>query len=77
MNNRNFINGGITGKDPVLLADIEDLSGVNTVGNGIGHDITAILDYNSSNPYILNEFYTSDLDKYNICLLYTSPSPRD
>ena len=64
MNNRNFINGGITGKDPVLLADIEDLSGVNTVGNGIGHDITAILDYNSSNPYILNEFYTSDLDNY-------------
>ena len=64
INNRNFIDGGITGKDPILLADIVDLSGVNTVGNGIGHDITAILDYNSSNPYILNEFYTSDLDNY-------------
>ena len=64
INNRNFIDGGITGKDPILLADIVDLSGVNTVGNGIGHDITAILDNNSSNPYILNEFYTSDLDNY-------------
>ena len=64
INNRNFIDGGITGKDPILLADIVDLSGVNTVGNGIGHDITAILDNNSSSPYILNEFYTSDLDNY-------------
>ena len=39
MNTRQFVNGGITDKNPVLLVDVEDFSGINTVGNGIGHDI--------------------------------------
>ena len=29
------------------------------------------------NIYLLNKFYKTDSNKYNICLLYTSPSPRD
>jgi hypothetical protein len=52
MNTRDFIFGGMTNSDPFLLVDIEDFSGINTVGNGIGHDITAILDNNTSNPFI-------------------------
>jgi hypothetical protein len=35
-----------------------------TVGNGIGHDITAILDGNTAEPIVLNDFYVSDLDTY-------------
>ena len=64
MNTRNFSDGGITDQNPVLLADIYDFSGVNMVGNGIGHDITAILDGNTANPYVLNDFYESDKDNY-------------
>ncbi|MEI7661320.1 MAG: type IX secretion system sortase PorU [Bacteroidota bacterium] len=64
MNNRNFISGGITSQDPVLLVDLSDSSGVNTVGNGIGHDITAVLDHKSTTPMILNDYYVSDLDTY-------------
>ena len=64
INNRNFVDGGITDENPILIVDIEDLSGINTVGNGIGHDITAILDDNSSYPFILNEYYKSDLDNF-------------
>ena len=64
MNTRDFISGGMTNRNPFLLVDIQDLSGVNTVGNGIGHDITAILDNNTSNPFILNDYYKSDLDDY-------------
>ena len=63
INDTLFINGGLTNQNPVLLAYINDESGINTVGNGIGHDITAILDGKSSNPFILNDYY---------CLLYTS-----
>ena len=55
---------GVTDANPVLLADIFDLSGVNTVGNGIGHDITAILDGNTANPYVLNNFYEANKDDY-------------
>ena len=64
MNTRDFVSGGMTNANPILLADINDFSGVNTVGNGIGHDIIAILDNNTSNPFILNDYYTSDLDNY-------------
>ena len=64
INNRNFVDGGITDENPILIVDIEDLSGINTVGNGIGHDITAILDDNSGYPFILNEYYKSDLDNF-------------
>jgi hypothetical protein len=64
MNTRAFKEGGITDANPVLLADISDFSGVNTVGNGIGHDITAILDGNTTNPFVLNEYYEAKKDDY-------------
>ncbi len=64
LNNRSFISGGITDQHPLLLADVSDSSGVNTVGNGIGHDITAVLDNVTTNPMILNDYYVSDLDTY-------------
>jgi hypothetical protein len=64
MNDESFVTGGQTDMSPVLVAKIFDENGINTVGNGIGHDITAILDGNSSEPFILNDYYVSDLDSY-------------
>ena len=64
MNTRAFTDGGITNRDPLLLADIFDQSGINTVSNGIGHDIVAFLDGDRSNPYVLNEYYKSNIDNY-------------
>ena len=64
MNDENFVSGGQTDLRPVLLAKIFDENGINTVGNGIGHDITAILDGNTSEPIILNDYYVADLDSY-------------
>ena len=64
MNDTLFVNGGITDENPTLLAHVFDLSGINTVGNGIGHDITAVLDGNTANPYILNDFYEAAKDDY-------------
>ena len=64
MNDEDFVSGGQTDLRPVLLAKIFDENGINTVGNGIGHDVTAILDGNSSDPYVLNDYYVADLDSY-------------
>ena len=64
MNDLRFRDGGVTGQNARLLAIVSDESGINTIGNGIGHDITAILDGNTSEPYILNEFYESDYDTF-------------
>lgn len=64
MNNEEFVNGSVVGENPKLLAIISDESGINTVGNGIGHDIVATLDNNNNTSAVLNEYYQSDLDSY-------------
>ncbi len=64
INNENFINGDITDENPKMLAKLWDESGINTVGNGIGHDMIAVLDDNSSNSIVLNDFYEADLGSY-------------
>lgn len=64
LNDETFINGGITDGNPVLIANIQDLHGVNMTGAGIGHDITATLDGKSADAIILNDYYQSELDSY-------------
>lgn len=63
MNDENFIYGGMTNQSPVLLAYLEDENGINT-SSGIGHDIVAILDGDETNPYVLNDYYITELDVY-------------
>jgi hypothetical protein len=64
LNDDNFVNGGITNSDPFLIIEAQDENGLNTVGNGIGHDLTAVLDGNTANTIILNDFYEAKLDTY-------------
>ncbi|HEC44966.1 MAG TPA: type IX secretion system sortase PorU [Bacteroides sp.] len=64
MNDQNFVFGGMTDENPVLLAYVSDSNGINTLGNGIGHDLTAILDGNTNQTIVLNDYYESDTDSY-------------
>ena len=64
MDSESFNSGDRVSKSPSLLAFLTDDNGINTVGNGIGHDITAVLDNDYSNVIILNNFYQSDLDDF-------------
>ncbi len=64
LNDVHFRSGGITNNSPSLFARVSDESGINTIGTGIGHDIVAILDDDFSNPFILNNYFESDLDTY-------------
>ncbi|SMC50007.1 type IX secretion system sortase PorU [Moheibacter sediminis] len=57
MNNLNFVDGGITDRDPYILACLVDSTGINTSGVAIGHDITGVLDGNVEGTYVLNEYY--------------------
>ncbi|MFD2550195.1 type IX secretion system sortase PorU [Bizionia sediminis] len=63
MNDENFVSGGITNESPSLLVKLEDENGINTA-SGIGHDIVAILDGDETNPYILNDYYQTEIDNY-------------
>ena len=64
MNDLTFVNGGLTNETPTFIAHLFDENGINAVGNGIGHDITAILDDKSGEPFVLNTYFLSDLDTY-------------
>lgn len=64
INSRSFVNGGTTSEKPILLADVADSSGINTVGTGFGHDITAVIDENTNKPIVLNDFYEADLNSF-------------
>jgi hypothetical protein len=65
MNDSFFLPGGITDPNPELLAFVSDNYGINTTGNGIGHDLTATMNGDRINSLILNEFYQANTDSYN------------
>jgi len=64
MNDQNFVGGGMTNENPVLLAVLSDENGINTIGNGIGHDITALLDEDNASLKILNDYYEADVNTF-------------
>jgi hypothetical protein len=64
LNDENFRDGGITDKDPKIFVRVWDENGINTTGNGIGHDIIGTLDGNSNNPIVLNDYYQTSQDNY-------------
>jgi hypothetical protein len=64
MNDDKFVYGGITDANPKLFAELTDPYGINTTGNGLGHDMTCILDANTQNPVVLNNYYQSALNNF-------------
>lgn len=64
MNHTDFQSGDITNSRPVLLAFINDDTGINISGTSIGHDLGAILDDDKQQYYLLNDFFESSIDDY-------------
>ncbi|MDD4747464.1 MAG: type IX secretion system sortase PorU [Salinivirgaceae bacterium] len=64
LNDTNFVSGGATNESPILIAHLYDEQGINTTGNGIGHEITARLKHDYNNILNLNSNYESDLNSY-------------
>ncbi len=64
MNEIPFPNGGTTDENPVLIADLSDDFGINIAGQAVGHNLTAVLDGNTAESFLLNDFYEAALDDY-------------
>jgi hypothetical protein len=64
MNHTEFKSGDVTNSRPVLLAHINDKSGINISGTSIGHDLGGILDNDPQQYYKLNDFFESSVDDY-------------
>jgi hypothetical protein len=59
-----FVDGGITGTNTLLYVRLSDHSGINVSGNGVGHDLTAVLDGDEQHPYNLNDYYQTEPNTY-------------
>jgi len=64
MDNFNFVLGGTTTPDPILLVKLSDNLGINVAGSSIGHDLTGTLDQDNSQAFSLNDFYEAKLDDF-------------
>ncbi|MBL7719509.1 MAG: type IX secretion system sortase PorU [Flavipsychrobacter sp.] len=65
-----FRDGGITGENTFLFAVLEDETGINVSGNTVGHDLTAILDGDVQNVYVLNDYYETEPNNYRRGYVY-------
>jgi hypothetical protein len=62
LNDEKFVNGGLTHETPLLIVKLSDSTGLNTSGAGIGHDITAVIDGNTRETIVLNDYFQPDPD---------------
>lgn len=63
LDGRSFRSGDLVSRSPMLYVDLEDRSGINTSGSGIGHRIEAWLN-NAAQSIDLTDFYSSQLDNF-------------
>ena len=64
LNSTAFTNGDKVNATPYFVAEISDEDGINSTGNGIGHDLELIIDGEMAKTYNLNENFTFDYGSY-------------
>lgn len=72
LNTPDFQSGGQTNNTPLFVAELEDADGINTVGNGIGHDLSLCIDGSAVLTYNLNDYYTSTAGDYTRGMVHFS-----
>lgn len=60
LNSPDFENGGRVNTTPYFVAQLTDSSGINSTGNGVGHDLELIIDGKASETYSLNTNFQYD-----------------
>ncbi|MGF1670879.1 MAG: type IX secretion system sortase PorU [Balneolaceae bacterium] len=64
LNDKSFVNGNLVGNTSTLVVELFDESGINTTGLGVGHEITATIDTQPRQTFVLNDFFRSNLDDF-------------
>lgn len=52
-----FKSGDVVGENTELFIELSDASGINLSSASLGHEITAVLDENYTEPIVLNQYY--------------------
>lgn len=64
LNTPSFVDGDEVNPTPCLWAELYDENGINTVGTGVGHNITAVVDNSPHHTYDLNGLFVSEAGNY-------------
>jgi hypothetical protein len=64
LNSEDFENGSVVNSTPYFVAKLEDESGINYSGNGIGHDLILCVDNDASKTYTLNSNYVQEFGDF-------------
>ncbi|MTI89475.1 MAG: type IX secretion system sortase PorU [Balneolaceae bacterium] len=64
LNNERFVNGNLVNNSPTLIIELDDESGINTTGTGVGHEIIATIDTKPQQSFVLNDFYEGTLNDF-------------
>ena len=64
LNDEDFQNGGTVNATPLFVAQLTDVSGISSSGNGIGHDLSLCIDGRSDMTYNVNEYYTHEFGDF-------------
>ena len=64
LNSDTFVDGGRVNATPYFVAELEDSSGINATGNGLGHNLTLVIDGLTSKTYDLNDYFTYDFGSH-------------
>ena len=64
LNDEDFQNGGTVNATPLFVAQLNDVSGISSSGNGIGHDLSLCIDGRSDLTYNINEYYSHEFGDF-------------
>ncbi|MEX0723726.1 MAG: type IX secretion system sortase PorU [Gracilimonas sp.] len=64
LNDERFVNGNLVNSSPNLIIELEDQSGINTTGTGVGHELIATIDTKPQQSFVLNDFYEGSLNDF-------------
>ena len=78
LDEEDFVNGGVVGSAPSFVAQLDDESGINYSGSGLGHDLLLTIDDDPETTYVLNDYYTAEFGDYTRgAVAYTIPDLDD
>lgn len=61
LNNPGFKSGDNVNASPIFFAEVEDETGINISGNGIGHDAVLIIDNSAYETHVLNSYFEAEI----------------
>jgi hypothetical protein len=78
LNTTAFVSGDKVNETPLFIAKVRDDTGINTVGNGIGHDMTVLIDQDPAQYYVVNDYFEPTVGDYKSGIVqYSLPTQSE